>query len=95
MLNDLRLRCTMAMLMCLDRKHRATYVLGEVLEMEHTEAALILGIEPAAFRKQLSRARASVQEFTAAHCAYSTDAGRVIRLKAATDSAAWRPGESG
>jgi RNA polymerase sigma factor (sigma-70 family) len=68
MLNDLRLRCTMAMLMCLDRKHRATYVLGEVLEMEHTEAALILGIEPAAFRKQLSRARASVQEFTAAHC---------------------------
>jgi hypothetical protein len=27
--------------------------------------------------------------------AYSADAGRVIRLKAATDSAAWRPGESG
>lgn len=68
MLNDLRLRCTMAMLMCLDRKHRATYVLGEVLELEHTEAAQILGIEPATFRKQLSRARSSVQDFTAAHC---------------------------
>lgn len=68
MLNDLRLRCTMAMLMCLDRKHRAAYVLGEVLEMEQGEAALVLGIEPATFRKQLSRARSSVQEFTAAHC---------------------------
>lgn len=68
MLNDLRLRCTMAMLMCLDRKHRAAYVLGEVLEMEHGEAAAILGIEPANFRKQLSRARTSVQDFANAHC---------------------------
>jgi len=68
MLNDLRLRCTMAMLMCLDRKHRAAYVLGEVLEMEHVEAAAILEIEPAAFRKQLSRARASIQAFANTHC---------------------------
>lgn len=68
MLNDLRLRCTMAMLLCLDRKHRAAYVLGEVLEMEHAEAADILGIEPAAFRKQLSRSRASVQAFSSSHC---------------------------
>lgn len=68
MLNELRLRCTMAMLMCLDRKHRAAYVLGEVLEMEHAEAAEILGVEPATFRKQLSRSRANVHEFTAAHC---------------------------
>jgi RNA polymerase sigma factor (sigma-70 family) len=68
MLNDLRLRCTMAMLLCLDRKHRAAYVLGEVLEMEHAEAAEVLGIEPATFRKRLSRSRASIQEFAAAHC---------------------------
>lgn len=68
MLNDLRLRCTMAMLLCLDRKHRAAYILGEVLEMEHAEAAEILGIEAATFRKQLSRSRASVQAFAAAHC---------------------------
>lgn len=68
MLNDLRLRCTMAMLMCLDRRHRAAYVLGEVLEIEHVEAAQILNIEPATFRKQLSRARASVQEFASSHC---------------------------
>lgn len=68
MLNDLRLRCTMAMLMCVDRKHRAAYVLGEILEMEHAEAAGILEIEPATFRKQLSRSRASMVEFATAHC---------------------------
>lgn len=68
MVNELRLRCTMAMLLCLDRKHRAAYVLGEIFEMEHGEAAEILSVEPATFRKQLSRSRASVQEFTAAHC---------------------------
>lgn len=68
MLNDLRLRCTMAMLMCLDRKHRAAYVLGEVLEMDQAEASEILGVEPATFRKQLSRARSEIQRFTAAHC---------------------------
>jgi RNA polymerase sigma factor (sigma-70 family) len=32
MLNELRIRCTMAMLLCLDREHRAAYVLGDVLE---------------------------------------------------------------
>lgn len=68
MLNDLRVRCTMAMLLCLDPKHRAAYVLGEVLEMEHGEAAEILEIEPATFRKQLSRARADVQAFATTHC---------------------------
>lgn len=68
MLNDLRLRCTMAMLLCLDRKHRAAYLLGEVLEIEHVEAAEILGVEPATFRKQLSRSRSQVQDFAASHC---------------------------
>ncbi len=68
MLNELRIKCTMAMLLCLDRNHRAAYVLGEILEFDHTEAASILDISPANFRKRLSRARISVQDFTAATC---------------------------
>lgn len=68
MLNELRLRCTMAMLLCLDREHRAAYVLGEVLEFAHGEAAYVLEISESNFRKRLSRARAKVQEFTAAAC---------------------------
>ncbi|SMR82605.1 RNA polymerase sigma factor, sigma-70 family [Aliiroseovarius halocynthiae] len=68
MLNELRIRCTTAMLLCLDRDHRAAYVLGEILELDHSEAASILDISPANFRKRLSRARISVQDFTAASC---------------------------
>lgn len=68
MLNELRIRCTMAMLLCLDRDHRAAYVLGEILELEQGDAARILDITPANFRKRLSRARISVTDFTAASC---------------------------
>lgn len=68
MLNELRLRCTMAMLLCLDREHRAAYVLGDVLEFEHVTAADVLDITSATYRKRLSRARARVQDFTAKTC---------------------------
>ena len=68
MLNELRVRCTMAMLLCLDRDHRAAYVLGEVLEFDHAEAAEVLDISSANFRKRLSRARTRVQDFTARTC---------------------------
>ncbi len=74
MLNELRLRCTMAMLLCLDRDHRAAYVLGDVLEFEHGEAADVLDITPGTYRKRLSRARARVQEFTAKTCGLATPA---------------------
>lgn len=68
LINELRIKCTMAMLLCLDRDHRAAYVLGEILELNHDEAASVLEITPANFRKRLSRARKSVQDFTAASC---------------------------
>jgi hypothetical protein len=68
MLNELRIRCTMAMLLCLDRDHRAAYVLGEILEMDHSEATSILGVSPSNIRKRRSRARISVKDFTAASC---------------------------
>ena len=61
MLNEMRIRCTMAMLLCLDREHRAAYVLGDVLEMDHREAADIMGITSANYRKRLSRARGDVK----------------------------------
>lgn len=68
MLNELRIKCTMAMLLCLDRDHRAAYVLGEIMEFDHGEAAEVLEISPANFRKRLSRARSKIQDFTAATC---------------------------
>ncbi|WP_368185671.1 RNA polymerase sigma factor [Aestuariibius sp. HNIBRBA575] len=68
MLNELRIKCTMAMLLCLDREHRAAYILGDILEFDHSIASDILEISPANYRKRLSRARDRVQTFTAATC---------------------------
>lgn len=68
MLNELRVRCTMAMLLCLDRDHRAAYVLGDVLELGQAEAAEVLEISPANYRQRLARARGKVTEFTAKTC---------------------------
>lgn len=68
MLNELRISCTMAMLLCLDMKHRIAYVLGDILEFDHAEAAEIVETSKANFRKRLSRARKQVVSFTTSHC---------------------------
>lgn len=68
MLNELRINCTMAMLLCLELPHRMAYILGDILEMEHKEASSILCISKDNFRKQLSRARAKVIQFTEKSC---------------------------
>jgi RNA polymerase sigma factor (sigma-70 family) len=68
MLNELRINCTMAMMLCLELPHRMAYILGDILEMEHNEASTILDISKDNFRKQLSRARAKVIQFTEKNC---------------------------
>jgi RNA polymerase sigma factor (sigma-70 family) len=60
--------CTQGMLLCLDREHRMAYVLGDVLRFPGDEAAALCGIEPAAFRKRLQRARRRLQAFMRGHC---------------------------
>lgn len=73
MLNEVRIACTMAMLLCLDHKHRITYILGEILELDSNESANILGIQSDSFRKQLSRSRKKVLEFTQTSCGLVND----------------------
>ena len=68
LLEEVKVGCTLGMLTCLDRPHRLAYVLGEILELEGGEAARVLGIGPAAFRKRLSRARDAIVRFTRAKC---------------------------
>lgn len=68
LLNELRISCTMAMLLCLNTTHRMAYILGDILEMEHDEASKALSISKDNFRKQLSRARAKVIQFTSESC---------------------------
>lgn len=68
MLNELRISCTIAMLLCLNSSHRMAYILGDIYELEHQEASDILAITKDNFRKQLSRARKKVISFTANSC---------------------------
>jgi len=65
---EVKVGCTQAMLLCLDREHRAAYILGEVFELESGDAAYALEVTPAAYRKRLQRARERVQGFMAGHC---------------------------
>jgi RNA polymerase sigma factor (sigma-70 family) len=68
LVNEAKLRCTSAMLLCLDRDHRLAFILGEVLELSSEEAAEILEISDEAMRKRLSRARERLTEFMLTRC---------------------------
>ena len=97
LLNEMRVSCTMAMLLCLDLEHRAAFVLGFILEMPQEEAARILAINKANYRKRLSRARAKVTAFTARACGL-VNAGAACscprRLPAALAVGRVRPGQT-
>jgi RNA polymerase sigma factor (sigma-70 family) len=68
LLEEVKIGCTLGMLLCLDRDHRIAYVLGEIMELDGGEAAAALDIAPAAFRQRLSRARRRIEDFTRSHC---------------------------
>lgn len=68
LLEEVKIGCTLAMLLCLDRDQRIAYILGEILELEHREAAEALDITPAAFRKRLSRARTTIRGLMRQRC---------------------------
>lgn len=55
---DVARRCTQHFVMTLDREHRLAWILDVVFGLSDEEAAEVLEIAPAAYRKRLSRARA-------------------------------------
>lgn len=65
---EVRIACTQAMLMCLDRDHRIAYLLGVVFGLDGPEAARAMDVSEATYRKRLSRARQRVETFTRSHC---------------------------
>jgi RNA polymerase sigma factor (sigma-70 family) len=73
LVEEVKIGCTLAMLQCLDRGHRAAYILGEILELPAPEAAAALDIDAAAFRKRLERSRARIVEHMNAQCGIVSD----------------------
>jgi hypothetical protein len=74
LVEEVKIGCTLAMLQCLDGDQRLAYILGELVELDHIEAAQVLQISPAAFRKRLSRAREAVFSFVDGHCGLANPA---------------------
>ncbi|HBQ10652.1 MAG TPA: RNA polymerase sigma factor [Myxococcales bacterium] len=66
--DEVRLSCTHAMLLSMDRDHRLAFILGTVFELDSHAAAEILEISPAAFRKRLERARTRLDGWMQRQC---------------------------
>lgn len=73
--HEVRLACTQGVLQCLERSERIAYVLGEIFELTATEAAWVLDVSPAAYRKRLERARDRLRAFMGSTCGIVTPNG--------------------
>ena len=76
---EVKVGCTLGMLQCLDRPHRLAYVVGEIMELPGPEAADVLQITPALFRKRLQHSREAVVSFTRAYCGLASDTAACAR----------------
>jgi len=65
---ELKVSCTHAMLLCLDREHRMIYILSNMFGINSKEGAAILEITPEAYRKRLSRASEKMRNFMENNC---------------------------
>jgi RNA polymerase sigma factor (sigma-70 family) len=71
---EVKLGCTLGMLLCLDRPHRLAYIVGEILGLSSDEGTQVTGVEPATYRKRLSRARDRMRGFLEQHCGLVSEA---------------------
>lgn len=67
-IEEVKIGCTLAMLVCLTREMRIAYLLGDIFELTDTEASSVLDITAAAYRQRLRRARSAVTAFVDASC---------------------------
>ncbi len=65
---EVKFRCTSAMLICLDREQRLIYLLGKVFAIDHNVGAEIFNISKENFRKKLSRARKELHNYMEYRC---------------------------
>jgi len=66
--NEVRLSCTTAMLLSMDRDHRIAFVLGVVFELDGNLCSEILDVIPSTFRKRLERARRKLDGWMQRQC---------------------------
>jgi RNA polymerase sigma factor (sigma-70 family) len=65
---ELRVRCTTGMLMCLDREQRVVFILGAMFNVDHAVGGEVLGLTPGNFRVRLHRARKDLYQWMNRRC---------------------------
>ena len=65
---EVKVSCTQGLLLCLNETQRMAYILGELLEFNSQEGAIILDMSPENFRQQLARSRERIRNFLQAKC---------------------------
>jgi RNA polymerase sigma factor (sigma-70 family) len=68
LVQEAKLSCTMGMLLCLDRRQRLIFTLGEILGASDTVGGEVLEITPDNFRQCLTRARRDLYSFMHNQC---------------------------
>ncbi len=68
LVEEAKISCTMGMLLCLDRKQRLIFVLGEVFGVSDSVGSEILAMSPDNFRQSLARARRDLYQFMNNQC---------------------------
>jgi RNA polymerase sigma factor (sigma-70 family) len=96
LVEEVKLGCTLGMLLCLDRDHRIAYLLSDVFDIPSAEGAYICDTTPTAFRKRASRARTQLRHFISEHCGLVNKAAECRcdrRVKAAIQNGRVQPGD--
>ena len=68
LLEEAKIGCTSAMLLCLDREQRLVYVLGEIFGVTDRVGAELLDISRDSFRQKLARTRRDLCNFMQGKC---------------------------
>jgi RNA polymerase sigma factor (sigma-70 family) len=67
-IEEVRLLCSNAMLMCLNREQRLIYITGEIFGADHKQGASLFDLTPANYRVKLHRAKADLLNFVSGKC---------------------------
>lgn len=68
LVEEAKLGCVTAMLMCLDRRQRLAFILGEIFGVTGEQGGEVMEITPENFRQLLARARRDLYEFMQNKC---------------------------
>ena len=68
LIEEVRILCSTAMLMCLTREQRLLYVIGDVFGADHQLGAQLFDISPGNYRVKLHRAKADLLSYVSGRC---------------------------